>query len=125
MIKKLKGSAAFNLLVITSLSIYIAPSSSSNIRIKNNKLFLFSFVFSFFSLVWLYIMFKVTTPNQIDIWEASLTIFFYFLMLTIALSIDKCFGVAETADEQRFQKNVDSLNKLMKVISLTKLIILK
>jgi hypothetical protein len=76
---------------------------------------LFSFVYSFFSLIWLYIILKISSPNQIDLWEAVLSIFFYILLLTITLTIDKWFGITVFADEQRFQKNLENLNKLMKV----------
>jgi Ca2+/Na+ antiporter len=114
---KKKGSAAFNLLIIISLSIYVAPSSCSNLKIKNNKQFLFSFLFSLFSLIWLYIIIKIITPDQIDIWEAVLTVSLYVCLLAFSLVIDSVFvdQFTDIIDRQKIERNLDNLNRLIKV----------
>lgn len=112
------GSSMFNLLIIISLSIYTAPSSSSNLRIRKNRLFSFSFLFALFSLLWLIVILRVITPNQIDIWESVMTVLFYFLFVFITLFIDSYFidDLNHTIQTRKFQRNVDKLNKLVKIL---------
>lgn len=98
------------------MSIYVAPTS--NLRIRKNRLFLLSFFFSLFSLIWMFIILKVTSPNQIVIWEAVLTILFYSILLCVAFMIDIYF-IDDFKDDalkiRKFERNTDKLNKLIKV----------
>ena len=77
------GSAAFNLLVISGVSI-IAVSELK--KIDDLGVFFTTSVFSLFAYIWLYICLQ---DDEIDIVEAWLTFVFFFLLVILAFLADK------------------------------------
>lgn len=78
------GSAAFNLLVISAVSI-IAVSEHK--KINDLGVFFTTSVFSLFAYIWLYICLQ---DDEIDTTEAWLTFIFFFLLVILSFMADKC-----------------------------------
>lgn len=81
------GSAAFNLLVISAVSIYAVGEDVK--KIDDMGVFLTTAVFSVFAYVWLYYCLSIETPGQVTTKEAYWTFGFFFILLILAFSADK------------------------------------
>lgn len=82
------GSAAFNLFIITAISIYVVPLGQSR-TIKHLRVFFMTASWSIFAYLWLYFILAVTTPGIIEIWEAVLTFAFFPLTVLSAYITDR------------------------------------
>lgn len=81
------GSAAFNLMVISGLSILAVGEKPK--AIADMGVFGTTVVFSVFAYIWLLIVLKFWTPDHVSLLEAILTIVFFVLLLIIAYAADK------------------------------------
>ena len=92
------GSAAFNLLVISGVSIYAVndkneanPDWDDDLKsqgikkIKDMGVFSITAFFSIFAYVWLFI---VLYDQQVELWEAWLTFIFFFVLIIFAYCAD-------------------------------------
>jgi solute carrier family 8 (sodium/calcium exchanger) len=84
------GSAAFNLLVITAICMMSIPHGESR-RIKSIKVFGVTSFFSVFAYVWLYIVLQVSSSDEVELWEALITLFLFVALLLLAYVVDKEF----------------------------------
>ena len=82
------GSAAFNLFVITAISIYVIPDGESR-TIKHLRVFFLTASWSIFAYLWLLFILSVTSKGVIDVWEAVLTLAFFPLTVVTAYVADK------------------------------------
>jgi solute carrier family 8 (sodium/calcium exchanger) len=82
------GSAAFNLLVISGVS--IAAVGEIPKKIDDLGVFAITTISSLFAYVWLWIVLAVWTPNYITMSEAVLTLIFFVVLLVSAFTADKC-----------------------------------
>jgi len=80
------GSGAFNLLVISGVSIVSVDEPK---KIYDLGVYSCTAFFSIFAYSWMYICLVVTTPDEIDLTEAWLTFFFFFLLVSMAFGFDK------------------------------------
>ncbi len=81
------GSAAFNLLVISAVSIIaVGPEGK---KIDGLGVFAVTAIASLFAYIWMWFVLAGVTKNQVDMWEAFLTLFFFFLLLFLAFTADK------------------------------------
>jgi len=81
------GSAAFNLLVISGVSIYaVGPDVK---KIDDVGVFFTTSVFSVFAYIWMYLCLQVYTPERVTIAEANWTFGYFFILLVLAFSADK------------------------------------
>ena len=80
------GSAAFNLLVISAVSIIAVDDIK---KINDMGVFFTTGVFSIFAYVWLYLVLTTISPGEVEIWEAWLTLAFFPLVVVLAVSADK------------------------------------
>jgi len=80
------GSGAFNLLVISGVSIVSVDEPK---KIYDLGVYSCTAFFSIFAYSWMYICLEVTTPEEIDFTEAWLTFFFFFLLVSMAFGFDK------------------------------------
>lgn len=97
------GSAAFNLLVISGVSIYAVGGGDDNGKTKmvdDLGVFMITGISSIFAYVWLYLCLAVNTPDQVTVSEASWTLSFFFILLILAFSADKY--------NQKKKKNAES-----------------
>ena len=82
------GSSAFNLLIVVGIASVAVPSGVVK-KINNLSVYLYTAVVTVLTYVWLYIVLKVWTEDQITVPEAILTFCFYFLFIIFAYAIDK------------------------------------
>ena len=91
------GSAAFNLLVISGASIYaVSPETDTGDRdetmepgvkkINDMGVFSITSFFSIFAYLWL---FYVLYDQVVEVWEAWLTLIFFFILVGLAFGADK------------------------------------
>ncbi|GMT22328.1 hypothetical protein PFISCL1PPCAC_13625 [Pristionchus fissidentatus] len=81
------GSAAFNLFCISAICVVSVASPMSK-RIEQISVFYITAAFSVFAYVWILFILVVSSPNIIDIWEAALTLFFFFVLVIVAYAFD-------------------------------------
>jgi len=81
------GSGAFNLLVITGISILSVDEEPK--KIYDLGVYACTASFSLFAYSWMYFCLELYTPNEIDLNEAWLTLFFFILLVGISFAADK------------------------------------
>lgn len=84
------GSAAFKLMCITGVCI-LSVEKGQKEKIIKFKVFIVSSVFSLVAYLWLLIILVGTTPDYIDVWEATVTLLLLPLLVVIAYMVDKDF----------------------------------
>ena len=99
------GSAAFNLLVITAVCMVSIPSGQSK-RIKSIKVFGVTSFFSVFAYIWLYIVLQVSSPNEVELWEALVTFFLFVVLLLLAYAADRQFCMKKIEPESGGQPDL-------------------
>ena len=82
------GSAAFNLLCITGVCIIAIPKGEIR-RIKNIRVYGVTSFSSMFAYIWMLIILIFSSPEVIEIWEASVTLCFFPALIVIAYAMDK------------------------------------
>jgi solute carrier family 8 (sodium/calcium exchanger) len=92
------GSAAFNLLVISAISIYAVSEDNDDAedrdeemdkgvkRIYDMRVFAITCTSSLWAYVWLWI---VLLDQQVEVWEGVLTFVFFFILVGLAFGADK------------------------------------
>lgn len=83
------GSAAFNLLVISGVSILAVEDGPK--KIKDTGVFFVTGLSSLFAYVWLYLVLGVMTKNEVTMAEGWLTFCFSGILIILAFGADK-FG---------------------------------
>ena len=91
------GSAAFNLLVIISICVValpprdeVDPGKESGVRrIKELGVFAITASFSIFAYIWLFIVLTVSSPDEVELWEAIVTLCFFPLLVLLAYMQDR------------------------------------
>lgn len=81
------GSAAFNLLVISGLSILAVGEEPK--KVYDVGVFAVTSISSLFAYIWLYLTLKEISPDVIESWEAWVTFVFFFLLIILAFGADK------------------------------------
>ena len=92
------GSASFNLLVISCVSILAVPATEVK-PILDVGVFLVTCVFSVFAYVWFYLVLVVISPNRIELWEALVTFGFMIILVILAYTADRCRAKSVDKDE--------------------------
>jgi Ca2+/Na+ antiporter len=110
------GSAAFNLLMITAVSIYAVDEKPK--KIDDIGVFFTTSVFSVWAYVWMFIVLKVWTPEVVTAAEAWITLVFTFFLIGISYSCDLCrqrakakAGVAESDEENDGEDETEILQQ--------------
>ena len=81
------GSAAFNLLVISAVSIIAIGDTIK--KIDDMGVFITTAVFSVFAYVWMFYCLSINSPGEVDTTEAYLTFGYFFVLLILAFTADK------------------------------------
>lgn len=76
------GSAGFNLMVIVALCVSCVPKANSDgekgtRKIKNRGVFNITAFSSLFAYIWVAVILQANSPNEIQLWEALITFFFF------------------------------------------------
>ena len=80
------GSAAFNLLVISGLSIYAVDEEPK--KVQNTGVFAITASVSLFAYIWLYLVLGIITPEVVTPVEAWLTLIYFVLLILFAYAAD-------------------------------------
>lgn len=84
------GSAAFNLLVISGVSIYAVGGNTGEVKkIDDMGVFMTTGIFSVFAYIWLYICLAISSEGEVTLTEAILTLAYFFILLILAFGADK------------------------------------
>lgn len=97
------GSAAFNLLVISGVSIIAVGTDKSPDYKKVDQLAVFAVtsIFSLFAYIWLYFVLAVNSPDKVEIWEAAVTLVFFVLLISVSYVTDRLNTyLKEVSDEE-------------------------
>lgn len=87
------GSAAFNLLVISGLSIVAVGEKPK--KINDLGVFFTTSVFSIFAYIWFYVCLIVNSPNEVTVVEAWITLAFFLILVVLAFGADKLNEILE------------------------------
>ena len=82
------GSAAFNLLVISGVSILCVENNKVK-KIDDVGVFAITTISSMFAYFWLLVILVFSTKDQIELWEAILTFAFFFVLLFLSYAADR------------------------------------
>jgi solute carrier family 8 (sodium/calcium exchanger) len=79
------GSAAFNLLLVTGISIMMASDVK---RLLAPTSFLVQSLFAILACVWLFVILQLSSPGIIEVWEAVVTLLLYFVMVLMVWLVE-------------------------------------
>ncbi|XP_022249769.1 sodium/calcium exchanger 3-like [Limulus polyphemus] len=108
------GSAAFNLLAISAVCVVALPHGETR-RIKSINVFATTSFFSVFAYIWLLIILVAVTPNEVELWEALVTLFFFPGLVALAFLADKNFFMGKKKSQKKqfeLQSAIDALRAL-------------
>ena len=97
----LVGSAAYNLLVICAICIVVIPRGEVR-RIKKFKVFVVTACSCVLAYIWLAFVLLVITPGIVELWEATLTILMFPLLILAAYLADLDFGLKQEEGQPGF-----------------------
>jgi len=110
------GSAAFNLLMITAVSIYAVDEKPK--YIDDVGVFIVTSLFSVWAYIWMFLVLSVFSPGYVTHVEAWITLIFTLLLIGLAYSCDLCrqrakakAGVAESDDENDGEDETEILQQ--------------
>ncbi|RUS91007.1 hypothetical protein EGW08_001224, partial [Elysia chlorotica] len=103
------GSAAFNLFMITGICILSIPDGDVR-KIRNLRVFAVTSCFGVLAYVWMTMVLLVITPEQVDLWEAILTLLLFPALIFAAYLADKgpCCRSNKTGSGLEIGLNLDS-----------------
>lgn len=105
------GSAAFNLLVISAVSVSAVGEEPK--KVDDVGVFATTGIFSIFAYVWLYLCLSIVTPGVVTINEAAWTFAFFFILLSLAFCADK-YNQRKKAKVDNEQSEKENLRKMKK-----------
>lgn len=108
------GSAAFNLLVISAVSI-VAVTEVKGIKMVG--VFLTTAIFSSWAYAWFFLVLVVISPGYVEIWEACVTLGFMLLLVIIAYSCDVCHSKGESIEERRREEKRKATKAAIRILT--------
>lgn len=117
------GSAAFNLLVITAVSI-IAVDSDTPKKVDGVGVFVITSLFSLWAYIWLYLTLQEISKDYVDVWEAWLTLAFFFFLILFSFIADKLNEfmnekkkTVEQREEEKKQTEIQNIKHKLRMIA--------
>lgn len=109
------GSAAFNLLVISGVSVYAVGGEAGEVKkIDDMGVFITTGTFSIFAYIWLYVCLSIVTPGEVTTDEANWTFGFFFILLALAFGADK-YNQKKKKKEEEKNSMKENMKKSKKV----------
>lgn len=106
------GSAAFNLLVISAVSV-MAVKTGTVKKIDDLGVFAITACSSLFAYIWMYLVLNVFSPNRVDLWEALVTLLFMVFLLSFAFIADKInYFIKKKKKQDAGNNEPDDIQKL-------------
>jgi solute carrier family 8 (sodium/calcium exchanger) len=82
------GSAAFNMLIITSICILSIPEAGKDEtgirKIKELGVFAITSAFSIIAYLWVFMVLQLSSPDEVELWEALVTLLMFPLLVFFA-----------------------------------------
>jgi solute carrier family 8 (sodium/calcium exchanger) len=103
------GSAAFNLLIITAVSITAVDEVK---KVDDVGVFVITSIASLFAYIWMYICLKVWTPGFVTVIEALLTLFYFFALIGCSYAADRCRNKVLEAERSENEKEELAAEKI-------------
>lgn len=100
------GSAAFNLMVISGISILAVDDGVK--KIYDTGVFAITAISSLWAYIWLLIVLVIWTPDHVSLTEAILTIIFFILLLVLAYTADKYKEKQTKANQTQEEKDAEA-----------------
>lgn len=88
------GSAAFNMFVIFAICVMVIPSSETR-KIRELPVFFLTAATSIFAYVWLFIIVRGSSEDEIEVWEAVITFLFFPILVFMAFLVDRKFFISK------------------------------
>ncbi|KAL8609364.1 hypothetical protein ACOMHN_008158 [Nucella lapillus] len=103
------GSAAFNLFIISPICITAVPAGEHR-RLKNMRVFAVTAFMGIFAYVWVIVVLRGTSPKEVELWEAVVTLLLFPALISAAYVADKGFFCVnnKTASEVEITFDVES-----------------
>ena len=111
------GSAAFNLFVISAVS--IAAVGLETKKIFDVRVFIWTAVASTWAYVWFFLVLTVITPNYVDLWEAILTFCQFIILCIVAYGCDRWTGSTVLQAETSLKLQRDSAKLAVRKVAET------
>lgn len=116
------GSAAFNLLVISGVS--IAAVGEETKKIADRGVFFITAFSSLFAYIWMLIVLEYWTEGYVTYIEAALTLFFFVVLLVSAFAADKYnerkvnkeMSKVEQAEKIKKQQRLHAKDEIIKMV---------
>ncbi|KAK7592838.1 hypothetical protein V9T40_007590 [Parthenolecanium corni] len=102
------GSAAFNLLIITSVCMLALPDEEVK-RVHRLRVFVVTGLFSLLAYVWLFSILHWISPNEIELWEASVTFALFPILILFAYLTDRNYFSGMRSEQTKAQIELDTL----------------
>ena len=109
------GSASFNLLVISGVSIMAVEEEPK--KVKDTGVFAVTSISSLFAYIWLYLVLSSISPGYVTMVEGWLTLCFFFLLIIFAFWADRLNAYIEETkqnSDQIEEKNKQDEKKIKK-----------
>lgn len=109
------GSAAFNLLVISGLSVIAVGEEPK--KIYDVGVFAVTSIASLFAYIWLYLTLTTISENKITVAEAWLTLAYFFILIVSAYSADRINDFIQSkkkSQEEQDRENQETEIKIKK-----------
>ena len=94
------GSAAFNLLFVTAIAVCTASKKVK--KIDSHGVWIYTVIVSTLAYVWYFLVLAVISPNEIELWEALVSLLFGSLFLLIGYLIDARLTVKPKLTAEEF-----------------------
>ena len=101
------GSAAFNLLVISAISV-VAPKRGETKKVYDLGVFAITALSSLFAYIWLYICLEVWSKGVVSIWEAVITFLFFVILILSAYAADRINWLIKKIKNRKMGKTTRS-----------------
>ena len=107
------GSAAFNLLVISGVSILAVGEEPK--KVNDVGVFAVTSIASLFAYIWLYLTLSTISPNYISVMEAWLTLIYFFLLIILAYAADRINGHIQSKKKSQEDQERENLETEIKI----------
>lgn len=107
------GSAAFNLLVISGVSILAVGEEPK--KVYDVGVFAVTSIASLFAYIWLYLTLSTISPNYISLVEAYLTLIYFFLLIIMAYAADRINGYVQEKKKSQEDKEKEHQETEIKI----------
>ena len=106
------GSGAFNLLVISGISIIAVDKPK---KIYDLGVYSCTAFFSMFAYAWMYFVLELSSKNYVTPVEAWLTFFFFFLLVAMAFGFDKLQQHKDKTKQTKEEKDAENQLHLLRI----------